>query len=303
MTDLQKALRESFLEKRDYQINKYEPDPTKEFIYVLQRDGIYGVHENKLAKFTFKLGAAELPELNTVVSEGVELKIPKIPYEMYDQLVEFYKHVYDEHKSEVYAVIYYCPEEDRFFFVVPKQEVSGASVKWDPNDMNEYNEKYIKVLETHSHNNMNGSFSGIDDTNHQEFGVLHMVIGTIFGNPSYSIRYSHGNKKVTVKMDEIFNVPAKSKSYDFEDLFPEYKERITSRKHTAFKYDYSRDKDWYNNVSWHNPAGIGSKAQHYDKRNPLDIYEELYNKDAEVGLNDADEAYIEYTRFLKEGIK
>lgn len=209
-------------DKNMFFVGEYVPQATAYHSYVWQKDGIYLVREDNLARYSYRIckGDFELPD---VVQEGIELKIPKIPYNKYEQLLEFFKHIHRKMQSEVYVRLYYRPGVGYFEnFVVLEQELSTVSATWDFEP-----EKYdiqvtdILVLQIHSHHTMSGSFSSIDDKDHKTLEGVHMVIGSIYNSPTMALRFSLDNHKVEVDFEDVFEGVPPATSLNL-NLFPNW---------------------------------------------------------------------------------
>jgi len=225
-----KSLEAALADNVKYCLGEYTPDPSADYVVVIQKDGIYEVRENMLGKFVIKISKADFDGLPNMVEEGFTMKIPKIPREIFSKLLGFYQKIYDIYKSEVYVSVYYDPVGEEFKFYIPKQEVSPALVTYTDHteEILEIEKKWIHVLETHSHNTMGGSFSGTDDKDQQECDVIHMVIGQIFNyNPSFTLRFAHGDYKVNVDINQIFDMKEVAENYNYDSLFPDWKKNIT----------------------------------------------------------------------------
>jgi len=162
------------------------------------QDGFYEIRENPIGVFVAKADRQELEEWDSFdqfsaelppnehlesCREGFKLKLPKIPDELFTQLLSFFMD-YAEHEVEVMGVFYWDSIGKRYILDVPFQSVSKVSV--DP-CYSQFPPNYIKVAEIHSHNTMKAFFSSID--NADELGtMLYAVIGRLKKGDS-SIRF------------------------------------------------------------------------------------------------------------------
>jgi hypothetical protein len=198
--------------------------------YCIQKDGIYLLRDTNLATFALKIGNHNLPELLQPIKEGITLKIPKLPMYIFWDLVNFSKEVYKKHQSEVYVRVYYLPDTNEYKYIIPKQKVSGALAEWEEDDQIKEIESTnaILVLQYHSHHNMGGRFSGIDDADHVNLEGIQLVIGDIHKDvPSYQMRYCLG-KTNAMKKDLLLS-----------DLFVV----------VDFEYDSSKFANWEKHVN------------------------------------------------------
>lgn len=196
-----------------YSIGEVDSNPAVITNYIWQGDGMYQVENRALGRFCFKKGDIKTPGVPNVVKETVYLRIPKLPFTIFQQMLNWFREVYQELKSEAYCRVYFNKSENTFFIYIPKQEVQGALVEWDRRydtglDLYDNDPNYILALQVHSHNVMGGSFSGQDARDQKALDGIYMVIGTITTSPSYQIRYGAEDHKVDLRFDEIFEVPA-----------------------------------------------------------------------------------------------
>ena len=150
--------------------------PTDDIFYVVAKEGIF------LKK---KMGIMEslAPVNNISILESVALSaqmhIPKIPAKPFARVLEFFKEVYREHRSECAVIIFYNEETEQFKIVVPEQKVSFASLDYDRLITVE---DYTMVGTIHSHSSMSAFHSGVDDDDEKSFDGLHITLGDMDEN-------------------------------------------------------------------------------------------------------------------------
>ncbi|MCM3130586.1 hypothetical protein PUW24_00595 (plasmid) [Paenibacillus urinalis] len=157
--------------------------------YLAAQDGYYEIRENLIGVFIGRTAAEELIEwegfsvFNSVLPKhldrepcrpGFKYKLPKIPKQLFAQLVSFFMD-YTDYDVEVMGVFYYDIDRQQFILDVPYQSVTKYSVNpW----YSVYPGHVVKVAEIHSHNTMRADFSSIDDED--EVGtMLYGVVGKI----------------------------------------------------------------------------------------------------------------------------
>lgn len=231
------SLFEALSNNISYHIGEYVPDNDKKVSYLWQRDGLYYILENDLGTFTIKLYDGEFNSLPNSIKESFTIKIPRIPYKIINHLIAFYRHIYDLYKTEVYVDVFFDPETERFFFHVPKQEVSPALAHLGDEGRRstvELSQKYIRVLECHSHNTMTGRFSSIDDSDQKYLGILHFVIGNIYNdNFTFELRMTYGDKKVNIPMSSVFE--GFDNNLDL-NLFPDWEKNVVEARTIQREY-------------------------------------------------------------------
>jgi PRTRC genetic system protein A len=132
------------------------------------QNGYYEVRENAIGVFVSKAPFVE--ELEPC-HEGFKLSLPKIPLNLFSQLVSFFAD-YALNEVEVMGVFYWDTENNRYLLDVPYQDVSKVKVDAC---YSEFPSHIIKVAEIHSHNTMDAYFSVVDDADEQAtmlFGVV-----------------------------------------------------------------------------------------------------------------------------------
>ena len=102
-----------------------------------------------------KLPEIKIDGLKSVVVEEVNfLPAGKVPSEMFDQIVEFFRKVMELKKSDVEAHAWILWNKDKGYYIsIPPQTVSKASVRFD------YTKEALPegdmiVVDCHSHNTM-----------------------------------------------------------------------------------------------------------------------------------------------------
>lgn len=136
----------------------------------LHRRSILGrgiTHRKYLPKF--------LPELGYKLGY-FHYERDNIPEELCSQIVNFFRDVWNEHKTEAEVILLMNYETKEWAIHVPRQKVSGTSVEsaLDPNDIPE---KYQIVGTMHSHCDFNAFHSGTDISDAEDMDGVHFTIG------------------------------------------------------------------------------------------------------------------------------
>lgn len=168
--------------------------------FVPSKDGrVFEVRSNKIGTFI-------APTENVIdfqkVRAGFIPALPKIPYNIWSDIIAFFKSFIGKSEElEALAYIYWSFEEERYYVVVPKQKVSKDRVDAVLPDMDE--DKWLLAAEIHSHNTMNAYFSHIDDKD-EKATRIYIVVGRmdkIF--PDVEARISCGGKFVKIEPSDI----------------------------------------------------------------------------------------------------
>ena len=193
----------------------------KQIVFVPSSDGkIYEVRNNQIGIF---IAEADSVSLFTKVRAGFIPALPKIPYSILLEIIAFFKtFVTEKSENEAMANIYWSFEEEKYRVHVPKQTVTKASVDTNLPDIDE--EKFLLVMEVHSHNTMGAVFSRTDDKD--EIATrLYTVIGRldkVF--PDMTTRISVGGKHLVIDPAIVFD--------GIGGEFPEkWKEAVEIRKY------------------------------------------------------------------------
>ena len=189
--------------------------------------GSYFLHDNN-DKIIIKNAIFECKKtwFGTVISPKMELNLPcgnlstvtpeiyfndnfkKIPFELLNQIIDFFKKVHQEQKTEAQAEIWYNLDEQKYFIHIHDQVATYASVERNndiPNDFSMI--KNVNVLNLHSHHEMSAFWSTTDDEN-DKGGILYAVIGDINNKiPSILFRTIANNYEFDIGIDKIFDIP------------------------------------------------------------------------------------------------
>ena len=156
------------------------------------------------------------------VRAGFIPALPKIPYSMLSEILSFFKeYVTDTGELEALAYIYWSFVDSKYYVHVPKQQVSKASVDSSIPELDE--DKFVLVMEIHSHNTMAARFSPTDDRD-ERATRLYTVVGRmdkVF--PDITTRASVGGKYVEIEPETVFE--------GLDGTFPEaWKDAVDVRK-------------------------------------------------------------------------
>lgn len=189
-------------------------------IYVLTGEGgIIKHHKLRGQNRYIRLAVDSLPKnyKETRIAQEINfLPAGKIPVQLFDQVVAFFKQVMEVKKSELEAMIWVCWDaENGYHLVVPDQRVSKASASYDWSSLPAG--KTI-VVDIHSHNTMGAFFSGTDNRDDQNNIGFSGVVGRIKDvNPQTVWRFNYRDKKIDCSLDDIFEMPARPEATVPED--------------------------------------------------------------------------------------
>ena len=197
-------------------------DLDKPFNYVLQPDGLWEIRNVQAGWLVRRREKFTKPLPGFVEEKREDYGVPrygKIPAALYWQIVSFFKEICNDSGDEVYVQTFWNPATNAYENHVPKQIVSGASVRYERDQ--DLEARCPLVVETHSHNNMSAFFSGVDNADEKSdrfFGVLGKL-----GSHSPEVLYSFlcGGVRTNIPVSDIFDM-------GYPDTFPlGWKEQVT----------------------------------------------------------------------------
>ena len=180
----------------------------KPITYCITADGqLFEVRKNRIGVVARK--PTEVHGAQGKLQEGFQMVLPKVPFEMLGQTVNFFRGVCERHKQALEALVqfWWDPATSSYFIHVPEHEVSGASVHYTGNF--DPGGDQVHVMDIHSHGSMNAFFSGTDDTDESRAERLYGVVGQVaFQNPPMLFRFRTSGAFVMLTVDQVFEMPA-----------------------------------------------------------------------------------------------
>lgn len=175
----------------------------KPFKYVMTANGVVRIIKNKIGTFVAKVDTIQgLPE----IEEGLILDLPKMPFELFQKTVSFFREVM-KHKNGAEALLqfYFDDRNHQYLVYCPEQEVSGSRVDFKRNE--DYDSNYLLVMDIHSHNSMPAFWSATDTKDEQETRIFGVVGNLNQPNPSWKFRISVGGVHKEIDLFDIFERP------------------------------------------------------------------------------------------------
>lgn len=198
-------------------LTKAEAAQTNKPIVLLpSKDGrVYEQRRNEIGCFTAP--AENVREFEDIRAE-FKMALPKIPAHIFSKIMGFFKSISDELHYEVLVHILYDTEEKEYIIKVPKQRISHAAVNSEADEP--YPERYIHVMDIHSHNTMPAVFSETDNDDEKETR-LYAVAGRFDRTfPEITVRAGCAGKFIYLPPEEVFE------GNFFGDFPKEWKESI-----------------------------------------------------------------------------
>ena len=198
-------------------LTKAEAAQTNKPIVLLpSKDGrVYEQRRNEIGCFTAP--AENVREFEDIRAE-FKMALPKIPAHIFSKIMGFFKSISDELHYEVLVHILYDTERKEYIIKVPKQKISEFSVNSETDAP--YPDRYIHVMDFHSHNTMPAVFSGTDNADEKETR-LYAVAGRFNRTfPEITVRAGCAGKFIPLNPEDVFEG-------DFFGSYPEeWKESI-----------------------------------------------------------------------------
>jgi PRTRC genetic system protein A len=175
--------------------------------YVLDQGGAWEVRKTPVG---FVVKKAE--KVGGVAGEGLSAgfipMLPKIPFEIYRQVVAWFKAVNATKKAEAYVQVWWDPTAGQFYVHVPEQSVSGVSVKHTGEHDKDHALGHVHVLDLHSHNTMSAFFSGTDNADEQRIERLYGVVGKVEEDvPESKWRIRVGQAFMDLTFGDVWDLP------------------------------------------------------------------------------------------------
>jgi hypothetical protein len=173
-------------------------DPPDAMFYLLARDGLYLVRRSEL--FTTELRVQGVPWLEPH-AERAQLHLPaKIPAQLLDQALAFFRTVFDRLRAEAALLLYYVPAENRYELIAPHQDVTPFSCEYT---IGPTPEGRIRAGSLHSHGNLDEGHSDVDTADERFEDGLHMTVGAIDSVPRISCDLVVGGRRFPVPLADV----------------------------------------------------------------------------------------------------
>lgn len=179
-------------------------DSDKKFCVSMFQNGIWEKRKSHIGTFVHCIHPMTIPYLQVKCEPSFSLALPKLPIGIYNEILRFFREIYNTIKSEVYVGIFWNLTEKKYELYVPKQKVAGASIVYDRNKDSFIDANLVHVMDVHSHANFGAGFSGTD-TADEVSTKLFGVIGNVIGNVSMAWRAGCNQKFVSLSFDDIFD--------------------------------------------------------------------------------------------------
>lgn len=174
----------------------------KAITYIPAQDGrVYEMRRNEIGTFIApSLHIAELEDIRA----GFQMSLPRLPANLLTQIIAFFRRVCVDYGRDVEALVnvLWDREKGEYVLHVPPQRIDKASVETDLSEQPNP-ERYLHVMDVHSHNTMAARFSRTDDLDEQATR-LYMVIGRLDRYyPDIRCRFACGGRHVEIPAEQV----------------------------------------------------------------------------------------------------
>ena len=170
--------------------------------YIPSQNGqIYEMRRNEIG--TFIAPSSKIVELD-MIRAGFQMNLPRLPAAKLAEIISFFRRVCAAHDRcmEALVNVYWDRVEQEYILHVPTQQATAVSVETDLSDRPDEN-RYLLVMEVHSHNMMAARFSRTDDADEQATR-LYMVIGRLDRfYPEIRCRFACGGQHIEIPAEQV----------------------------------------------------------------------------------------------------
>ena len=153
------------------------------------------------------LAFKEERKLNGCVRGRVSYSLPKIPYSILKDVVDFFLNVFEEKDTEAVALIFYDKKIENYEVRIPKQTAGAAFVEFERDISLELDETKYLVMEIHSHGRY-GTFWSDTDNREELSHRLYAVVGSLkdfaYDDLHIIVRAATGGLQVKIPLESIF---------------------------------------------------------------------------------------------------
>lgn len=246
-----------------------ETQPIK---YVVGQNGVFEVREDEIAQYVTI--PKKIQGVNVTFKEDVNLKLPKIPYEKYQQALAFLRAVYKKDATEATIHVFWNREEQGYFLWVPKQKNAGTASDYERDNDPEFTElcnQHLWVMAIHSHPGFAGKPSGIDDRDEKR-QMLYMVVGNIMSQQqTTTVRTCVNGEYIVLPFEKVWEL----QSYHF-DVPQEWIDKCEKRVYVAPTYATRAYQGTYlDNSGGYEGSGYFANYGGKTTQKARDIYDEM----------------------------
>lgn len=186
--------------------NESFKEPEDTIYYLIASNGVF-----KVKKTTFFVSSSaimisvegrELPGLQKHFA-SVRINLPKkVSDEILKSSLSFFRAVYQKYeRSEAIVILYWSPAKREYLIRAPKQEVIAMSLPYYEVGENPWG--LVRVGTIHSHCDAPAFHSKVDEADEAQDDGIHITIGNINSNPSYSCAIVSDGQRLSVGIEKV----------------------------------------------------------------------------------------------------
>lgn len=123
----------------------------KKFCTSLFHNGVWEKRKTHVGEFTHCIAPITIPYLKESCDPSFKWTLPKPGIGVYNEVLRFFREIYNTIKSEVFVGVFWNLEEKKYQLYVPDQEVAGASIKYARDKGAFVDPNLVHVIDIHSH--------------------------------------------------------------------------------------------------------------------------------------------------------
>lgn len=207
--------------------------------YLVTKNGVMLKKTNHLYSATSKV--SEISGL-AEVKESAKLSFVKMKPEMLRRVVEFFRDVYEDRKSEAVVLLHFSREANAWAVMVPFQDVSGGSAKYTSdrqmfmddcgNVVDSLPQGFRPMGSIHSHASMSAFHSGTDDRDEYGFDGLHITVGRLDSKKvEFAVRWIAAGQAIKSEISEVVEGKTETK------VASPFMAMLKPKTETSWRYD------------------------------------------------------------------
>lgn len=181
--------------------------------YSLEEDEWFRKEESDLMTISAR---KEVPDEYGCVAGNVKFQLPKIPFNILQEILHFFWDLYVYKGTEVIVQIHFNRKCGEYEIYVPYQEVTSGSVDFERNIEMEHDPDKILVMEIHSHGCYKAKWSDTDNNEelaHRLYGVVGDLHHFRYDGEHLKIRAATGGYFVRISPGNVFQYPETEEEY------------------------------------------------------------------------------------------
>lgn len=199
--------------------------------YIVASNGTFEQRINQLGSFYIKREG--IPNLDNI-EEGIHLNIPKIPFDIFNKMIIWFRAIYTKDRTESTFMLFYN-EKNGFIPFIPVQENSSANSKYLRDEDPDYTamcKDNALVMVAHSHPWKGTSAPGPSATDNadEKEAILYLIANNVEDVPNVYCSTCPGGKRIKLNFFDIFQNPFLERTDIPEDVVPYLKNALSEKE-------------------------------------------------------------------------